>query len=304
MTFRVATFATTSTILSQNNKLQAEYADANIQTSSGLISQNFAGIASSTQQLLGLESQNNTLTSQALVMKAATIRVNTLQSTVSNISQTMNQVRTLFASVASGVDVSGGAASNVAQATTFRDDIVGLLNSKIGSDYLFSGSNYDAQPVNINAAGYTPSSSPTTANTNYYQGNGTIDSVRTSDTLTLSYGVTAANPAFENILRALTTFINDPTDPTVLSNAIDLATQATAGVATITGNLTAQTDTLSSQQTLNSSTADHLQSLISSLRDADVTQAAVTASQIDTQLQASYGATSKILSLRLSDYLK
>jgi len=179
-----------------------------------------------------------------------------------------------------------------------------MLNTKIGDNYLFSGSTYDTAPVDITDVAYTPTAAPGTPDTDYYQGNGVIDSVRASSSLQVDYGVTADNPAFEMALRALAIFIADPTTPATITSAYALNKQAIGASANITGTLIAKSGIIQRQLDLHGATTEYLTAVISTVREVDLAAATVRASQIETQLQASFGTLSKLLTLRLTDFLR
>ena len=304
MVTRVSTFVSTSSIFSQTQRLQEKYNEATIQSSSGLISPTFDGISGNAQHLLALETETTNLTGQSQAIKQAQNRISALQNTVSTIGDTLDKANSLIAQMLGGNNLVSESGSNVAQATTLLNELASELNSQIGGNYLFGGSVYDQAPVNLSNPSYTPNASPTTANTNYYQGNTTLDSVRTSNSLSISYGVLASDPAFEQALRGLSILIANPTNTTSIQQAFDLVKSAEAGVGSISGTLTAKSNIVSSEASVNSSNSNYLTTLISGFRDADTAQAAVTISQLDTQLQASFSSLSKLLSLRLTDYLK
>lgn len=303
MPFRVASYTTTNSIFEQSQRLQGTYAEVNEQASSGLKSKTFPGIAVDAQRLLAVESQISTLNAQAQAIQTAKIRINALKSIANTINGTLAKVSSLLTNVQSGLDIAGGAAANAEQARTLRDELTSLLNSKSGGDYLFSGSNYDAPPVDITSASYSPVSGGA-SDTNYYQGNGVLETVRAATGLQIDYGVLASDPAFEKALRALTIFINNPSNPAVITEAHDLIQQSIVGVAGLNGTLIAKANVVENQEALNQGSTDYYKSVVSILRDADVAQAAVRTSQIETQLQASFGSLAKLLQLRLSDYLR
>lgn len=302
MTFRVSTYTTSSGIFNNSQRLQTNYAKVSLQSSSGLKSENFQGISGDAQKLLTLVGESNNLTGQALAIKGAQNRIAALQNITSTISDTLNNVTSLLTNVQSGLDITGSSATFVAQAVVLRDAIVAALNTKVGGAYLFSGSVYDKPPVDITNAGYTPTIS--TASTGYYEGDSVLDSVRTSDSQRITYGVSANNPAYENALRALTIFINNPTNPATIAAATDLNRAAIDGNASIQGELLAKANVVATASELNATTIAYLTDTISSVRDVDAAAAAVQMSQIETQLQASYGGLSKLLTLRLTDYLR
>ncbi len=304
MGFRVATYTTTNGLFDQSQRLQGRYAQVNEQSASGLKSSNFQGIAADTQQLLAVQSQLAGLNAQAQVIQSAKIRVNALKSITNTINTTLSKVSSLLTSVQGGLDITGGAAANAEQARTLREELVSLLNSKSGGDYLFSGSNYDAPPVNLSSGSYNPAAAPGTPDTNYYQGNGVVDTVRAAVGLQIDYGVLATDSAFEKAFRALTIFIADPTNPTTINQSYDLIQQSIVGVAGLNGTLIAKANVIDNQASLNLASTDYYKSVVSGLRDADVAEAAVRTSQIESQLQASFSALSKLLQLRLTDFLR
>ena len=304
MAVHVATYTTTGKLFNQTLRLQSSYTQASLQASSGLRSENFEGISADTQRLLTLQADSNNLVGQSLAIKSAQNRIGAMQNILSTFSDTLTKVTSLFTSVQNGLDLIGGAASNVAQATVLRDSLVSLLNTQVGGVYLFSGSAYDVKPVDLTDPLYNPLPAPSGADTNYYQGDNVIDSVRASDSQRIDYGILANDPAFEKALRALSIFINNPTNPTVIGEATDLNQQATGGVASLNGVLLSRSNVVADAAKLNGSVSAYLDETISSVRDVDTAAAAVQLSQLETQMQASFSSMSKLLQLRLTDFLR
>lgn len=303
-TVRVSTFVSTSTLFSQTQRLQSKYALASQQASSGLKADAFEGIAQDSQKLLTFNNESSDLTAYKLSIKSSKIRAQTMQARVTTFGETVNKATQLFASVLSGLNLVGGAPASVAQATVLRDELVGLLNSQIGGNYLFSGSAYNVLPVDISNAAYTPSAAPGTPDIDYYNGNNALDSVRASEALQITYGVTADSSGFEKALRALTIFINDPTNVPIVQQAFTLTKESAAEVGDINGLLTAKVGLLIEQEDVHNASQEYLEQFLSGLRDADLGEVSIIMSQTETQLQASYSALSKLLQLRLTDFLR
>jgi flagellar hook-associated protein 3 FlgL len=179
-----------------------------------------------------------------------------------------------------------------------------LLNTQYDGSYLFGGARTDAAPVDVSSAAYAAATSPSTADTSYYQGDSAIASVRVSDSQTVAYGVTADNTAFEQVMRAMNLVANNsPLSTNTLNEALGLATSsvdALGVVQTRISNASASIEKASASQTEYQSYA---QTLGSSLTGVDV--AAVTASlaTYQAQLTASYSAIAKVQSLSLASYL-
>jgi flagellar hook-associated protein 3 FlgL len=204
-----------------------------------------------------------------------------------------------------GIDIAGGAVSNAAQARVFRDEIVSLLNSKMGPDYLFSGSSYDILPVDINDPAYTPSAAPTTADTDYYQGNGTLDSVRVSSSLRMSIWCDCGQLCFreKRCAHSISLLRHRQTSPSLAKHLISTGRRLQSLPMCVESS--AQKLAFWKQKrSVQATSASYLVDVISGLRDADIAEATVRMSQTDVQLQASYGALSQLLKLRLSDYLR
>lgn len=304
MVSRISSYTISSNLFNQTQRLQAGYATASLQSSSGLKSENFEGISENAQRLLTLYGENNNLTGQSLAIKSAQIRVGALQNITNTISETLNKVSSLLISVQNGLDIPTSAPSNVSQAQVLRDALVSLLNSQVGGAYLFGGSAYDRPPVDITDPTYTPNAAPGTPDTNYYQGDNVIDSVRASDTQRVDYGITANNPGFEKALRALEIYIANPTNTTIITQAYDLNRAAINDVAAIQGDLLSRSNVITDAGLLNEATSAYLLDNISTFRDVDIAAAATQISQFETQLQASFSSLSKLLQLRLTDYLR
>ena len=103
---------------------------------------------------------------------------------------------------------------------------------------MFSGARTTSAPVDIGSVTYAAATSPSTADTSYYQGDDEAASVRVSDSQTASYGVTANNTAFEQALRAMNLVANNsPLSTDTLNEALDLAASAVDAVEVVQGKI-------------------------------------------------------------------
>jgi flagellar hook-associated protein 3 FlgL len=96
-------------------------------------------------------------------------KVQVMYSAVNSVSDLVTQFRTLLtgASSASSTD----AASVTESAKNMLEQMASLLNTQYNGGYLFGGSATATAPVDISSATYAAASSPSTADTSYYQGN-------------------------------------------------------------------------------------------------------------------------------------
>ena len=304
MTLRIATYSNSTGLLNQAMRLQGSYSQAQLQSASGLKSQDFTGISTEAQSLLSLNGQLTTINTQATVIASAQNRINNFYSTMDSMTTALNQANSFLTQALGSADVASLGANVPQQALSVLEQMQSLLNTQVAGRYLYGGNIQDRAPVDINAAGYNPAPTPAVPDTNYYFGDAGIESVRASNTLRIDYGITADNSAFEQAMRGLKIAIANPTSQVSLGQAHDLVKSSIKAIADINGSLTSKSAQLEAELKYQTTALDYLEQNVSTLRDADVAEATVRASQIETQLQASYGSLAKLLQLRLSDYLK
>jgi flagellar hook-associated protein 3 FlgL len=278
-------------------------ANQQIQEASGLISSDFGGLGSSAQQVLNLQVSVTRAQSYIDAATQTNSKIQVMYSAVNSVSDLVTQFRTLLtgASSASSAD----AASVTESAKNMLEQMASLLNTQYNGGYLFSGSSTKNAPVNLSSSVYAAASSPSTADTSYYQGNSQLATVRVSDSQTVSYGVTADNTAFEQIMRAMNLAAsNSPLSTDSLNEALDLAVDSIdklGVVQTRISNASASIERASAYQTEYQSYA---QTLGSDLTSVDVAAVTAKLSTYQAQLTASYAAIAKVQSLNLASYLR
>ncbi len=145
----------------------------------------------------------------------------------------------------------------------------------------------------------------------YYQGNDTVAQAQVDTNLTVPYGITADNPAFEQAVRALNFIANAPAFDQ--SNPADVANVSQA--ETLLNNSATQLQQLTSQiglnqSELNTSLTAHQQSLtlaqsnISNIEQVDPATVITKLDALQTQLEASYQTVNILQNLSLASYLK
>ncbi|HYC13103.1 MAG TPA: hypothetical protein VEC75_02580, partial [Stellaceae bacterium] len=147
----------------------------------------------------------------------------------------------------------------------------------------------------------------------YYAGNSTVATARVDDNMTMSYGITANNPAIEGIVRTLNFLANlppgspDPSNATDVANinqAATLMSQGIQGLQGLQGTLAMQSSTLQQVQQNQQDFMNLAQTSITNLETVDPATAITQLNQVETSLQASYAAISGIQQLSLVNYLK
>lgn len=297
---RVATFANNDRMLAAAMKTQARMAELQMQEASGSISTDYGGIGASSKQLLDLEANRKTNGAYSDAATEAINRIEVMYSTLSSITDLMTDFR---AQLTSALGTDGDDASLATLATTaqtYLDELASLLNTTYEGRYLFSGNATQTAPIDL--TGYTVDAD--TASTDYYAGSSDIPEVKVSRSQTISYGVTAANPAFEQAIRALSIIATGTIDDDTLQQSYDLIVSGLNDTIGVQSTLSVKSSSLERAVERADEYDSMYEAMISNLRDADVTQIAVKLASYETQLQASYSAIGKLQSLSLSDYLK
>ena len=298
MISRVSSFAHTSAMTAASLKVQAKLADQQDQTASGLKSQTYGGIARSTASVLTLGNQSARLTADNTAASSAAAYVQAAYSAVGEIADLATTIKTQLASMMSSSTLDAGTTGQYA--ADWLTDLQALLNSQQGGTYLFSGQATDTAPVDFTAAGYDPTAG---ADTGYYGGATTGRTYSSSEGQTVSLSVSASSSAFEQLARAIATVAANPSDPDAIASAYALSGTALSGVGTLQETIAIQASSLQSATDRNTAKIDAIDALVTDLKGADLTQAAVLTTQYQTQLEALFSMISTLSSLSLTKYL-
>lgn len=186
----------------------------------------------------------------------------------------------------------------VALAKSQLSKIQSVLNTSFNGQKLFAGSKTDIQDVVgdiVNISNVIVG--VTTAN--YYNGDQTILAENISSTQKLAYGITASDPAFQNLIAAHHYLIagNNSAATTVLQ-------QAKTGIADLLTQLGANNKSIDNQIDIDSDAVISLSTAISEIEDVDVTMLIPEITALELQLRASFMLTNRLSDLSLVNYLK
>ncbi len=300
MVMRVATFALADSMIAASMRTQAKVSERQIQTASGAISNDFGGLGATSKKVIDLQVSVSQSKNYEDAATSADNRVEVMYSATGSIVDLLSNYRSQLTAAVSANSTDTTAL--VSSAEEFMEELASLLNTQYGGRYLFAGSMTSTAPVDLEAY----SNTTITPDTTYYQGDDEIASVKVSESQTISYGVTADDPAFEKALRAFSMIANDissPIDSETITSALDLATEALDEVTSVQTQLSLSASQLERAVSNQQNYQDYTSALSSSLTDVDVAAVTAEISTYQAQLEASYAAVSKILGLRLSDYL-
>jgi flagellar hook-associated protein 3 FlgL len=302
MVSRIATFPATDALVRANVRTQSAVSDIQLQISSGLKSPDYKGIARDTQRLLNLETSRNKLETFSTNGKLVTGNVELAFSAIERMNDLANNMLSGLTAALGGDFVNP--AVTTSQGQIGLDEFVGLLNVQSAGRYIFGGSRIDTPPVDINDPSWTAQTPPSVANTGYYQGDSTINSVQMGDSLYVNYGVLASDPAFEQALRAYNLIINNPGNQAAYREASGLLQSAIDGMANVRGQVGTNARTIENAILRNDEDKATLTEMISSIKEVDLAQASVDLQEAQTQLEASYATTVRLLQLSLFDFLR
>lgn len=303
----VSTHGVYQSVLNLALQVQRRLSDTTIQESSGLVSTSLAGLGSNAGRMLNLQGEVANAGRWSANASLAGDRVEVMYSTVGNMIDLANSLKSSIASAMSGTATDSTAENLRTAAEDALSDLANEMNVQLGGRYLFSGSNTDQAPVDLSDYPATTPPSATTADTSYYQGDTQLASISVSAQSKITYGVTGDTGGFEQVLRAAAIAAaaaeTDPVDSDALNGAYDLITTAISKLATLQEGLSNTAGRLTSAKAGQDSYSDYLQSMVSDIKNVDAAEVMTKVTELQTQLEASYSAVSGILKLSLADYL-
>jgi flagellar hook-associated protein 3 FlgL len=302
MVMRVATFALSDQMVAGALRTQATMANLQVQESSGLKSETLGGYGPDARHVINLQVS---VTRAQSYVDAATLtdsKVQVMYSAVGSMINVITQLRTQLSAATNGS--STGAASAISSAQQMLLQMGSLLNTQYDGQYVFSGARTSTAPVDLSTFA-SGAGSTTTADTSYYRGDAEISAVRVSDDETVSYGVTADNSGFEQVMRVLKFVANSSSlSSSDITQALDLASNALSATTTVQARLSSAASQIESASALQSDYMSFAQTLASDLTGVDVAAVTAQLSTYQAQLTASYSAIAKIQGLNLASYLR
>ncbi|WP_166305348.1 flagellin [Bradyrhizobium sp. 2S1] len=300
MMMRVATFAQSEQMITSALRVQAVMANEQVQESSGLQSEDFGGYGPGAGRVINLQVSVTRAQSYIDASNLADNKVQAMYSAVGSVTDIITQLRTQLSAATTGSSTATASVINYAQQAISQ--MQGLLNTQYDGEYVFSGARTDTAPADLSTF---DTGSLTTSDTSYYKGDSEIASVRVSDSQSISYGVTADNPAFEQVMRLLKYVGNSTTlSSSDISQALDLASNALDATSTVQAKLSTAASQIETASTNQSDYQNFAKTLSTNLTSVDVAAVTAQLSTYQAQLTASYSAISKIQSMNLASYLR
>ena len=307
---RVGTLAENNQILQylQQNKSTAE--NLQLQITTGLKSTNFSGIAPQSTQLVNLSDQQ-------AKQQSYIDTINTVSTRLQIMGLSIGSIETLATQFVGNLptDANNTKGETIQEQTKqVLGQVAGYLNTQDGANYVFSGNNTSSPPVDTdglpNPGSLTTASDGAPPN-GYYEGDDGIAQATVDNNVTLSYGVNANNPTFEQFIRVLNFLANapafdqsNPTDVANVNTATQMLNQVVTQLQTLQGTNALQQGQLSNQLDNHKSALALAQGSIADIAKVDPATAITQLDTLQTQLQASYQIIGILQQLSLVNYMK
>ena len=302
MEMRVATFALSDQMISAALRTQSTMANEQIQESSGVKSEDFAGYGSDTQSVVNLQVSVTRAQTYIDAATQADSKVEVMYSAVGSVSTLITNLRTALSAATTGSSTS--TASLISSAQGMLQEMGSILNTQYDGEYVFSGASTSTAPVDLTSFA-SGTGSLSTADASYYKGDDQIASVRVADDQTVNYGVTADNSAFEQVMRELKYIANSTSlTSSDISSALDIASTALDATSIVQSKLSDADSQIKDASSRQTSYQNYASTLGTDLTSVDVAAVTAQLATYQSQLEASYAAISKIESMSLASYLK
>ncbi len=298
---RVNTFALQQTLINGSNKVLSDLTGLQTQLSSGLQASNFADLGGGQTEILS--SLNTKIQRSTGYQNSNTLVVTRLQNTNQALSNIITIANSISTEIAQGRNAAlGGSLPFGQQMQDFQSELTGQLNINVENRYLFSGTSTGTPPIKTTIPDPTQLGVP---DASYYQGSDQDISVSVQDNQSLTYNVRADNPAFQQLYAGIAQAIQaqQSGDDAGMANAYTLVQQGLQGVTALQAQVNTNVVNLQSINSQQQSFQTYWQNAADNIDKTDIVSVSTQVALDESTLTASYQTYSKIVNLRLSDYL-
>jgi len=315
---RISNLATSKLIQSTIMRTQERIADRQLQISTLQKSQDYGGVANESSRLVTLESSRRRVDQFLAEGANVQLRMQTMLNSIDALKTTLSDVKGMVREVLDDGTVPNGIDKDEF-ANVKMAEIEDYLNVKVAGRYLFAGSLTETKPVDIVSPNDFETDAPdfndgiTTFETAaepsfYYQGDDTKIKARINEGLEIQYGATAADPAFEQLIRAVRIIrtVDPATDadaPEKFQEALDLCNAALESMEALELNIGTKLEQTDRTSKLLKDSKNFLNGVISDLESADTFTAVAELTQEQTMLEASYNTLVRLSSLTMTKFL-
>lgn len=297
----ISTYAVFQSTLSDISRTEQNLTQAQMQLSSGMQSQDFAGMSAQVEQYLSLNATISRTDQYLRANQSVETRINTTATAIDQVITTANSLQNLISQRRTSV------ANNAAFPTQVEGlwkTLVQQLNVQTDGQFLFGGSKTNTPPVD-------PENFPElfeegVADEGYYQGSKQNISVRVNDNTEMTYSARADGQGFKDIFAALAMAKegHDAGNDDYLARAYELVQSGLQGVITTQATVNASKVQIATVNTNHQSVKLYWKGVQESINNTDIVAVSTQVAINQGILQAAFQAFAKINSLRLSDFLQ
>lgn len=285
---RIATFSQTLHLLDSSLRTQSRLADVQSQTASGLKSTTFGGYGLSTAALARQQNAQSLAEAEA---DNAGRAVSVAEQAYEALGSISDLAETILSSLAADTL---DAASLPSLAEGWLDDLQSLLNSRYGDKAIFAGAATAATAVDLDAWSAADPDA-------YYQGSSQALAYIGADGVAIDLSL----PGDAEVLSDLITVLKNLSQGDATADeALDAVKQSASDIGEARARLSSNVSRLERIAESATARADSAAAAVSLLKEADLAEAAVLATQYQTQLETAYSTLNMLMSVKLSDYLR
>lgn len=298
---RIGTYAIFQSTLKDMGNTQNQLINLQMQLSSGLKAQDYAGISSQAEQFLDIEKKITQSDTYLKNNKLVDARLQITSSALDRIIEAATTLKNIISTRRSGVQ--GTLNAFAEQLTDQWQTISAQLNISSEGRYLFSGTATDVKPVDTTALPELTSLG--VPDDGYYQGSKENIVIRAHEEISFEYNVRADNPAFQKIFAGISMgkYGDTNNDDNALARAYDLVEGGLKDIITLQATVNSNKVAIDDINTQHQSLRLYWQGLKEEIVNTDLVAVSTQVAINQGILQASFQAFARINSLRLSDFL-
>ncbi len=285
------------------NSTQSSLYSLQEQISSGLKSKTYQGLNGQVEQFVGLDARLNRIDLYLGNNSVATARLQTANKAMDNIIDMTDQIEDLI--VAARNPATGGALNFVQQIKDKLQSVAEAMNISFEGRYLFSGTATDTKPVpniNIDNARFG------VPDAGYYAGSPETVSARIDDGVDVPFPVRADDIAFQQLFTAVNMAVTaygngSGSNDAGLADAVKMIQQAQDGMNAIQGRIGSTVLNVEQVTARQTQLKLYWKGVVEDISKTDIVAATTKVANDQATLQASYQVFSRLVQLKLSDYL-
>jgi flagellar hook-associated protein 3 FlgL len=305
MMSRIGSYAANQFVLKNNMNAQARAEELRIQVSSGKKAQAYSKIAPDVRRLEGLEKEHAANAAFLKNMQRAELRLDSMEGAVSGLQELAEDFRSTLISASNAENLKSLDLGRIAARQ--REEAVALMNTEVEGRYLFGGSVTDQPPVDLSGLNEAAIEAG-----DYYAGNQQTMTVRTDETATLDYGITAheaSDSGFKDLLKALRIVEDDPQDQDAIQKALGImagtstSDGAIAKLADTRAQIGSSLDLLEGTRSRLEDTQVNVEGALADTENIDFARAMTLLAEQQQTLDASYAVTARLSRTSLLNFL-